>query len=274
MGRVEKDKNRNSSHCAPPKKKNSESNLLKVEYDRLGRRIKLSSADIGTKQWWYDKAGNVIAETDSELVKQGKRIQYEYDDMNRLLRIQYPRSEATVYEYGASGRDDNAAGRVTKVTDESGSISYRYGMLGQVTEETRSIKLLPVSGGQTKTATMKYLSDYLGRMQEIEYEDGELLRYGYGYGGQITSVTGTRKGYDFSYVKMIGYDEYSQRVYIEYGSGVKSRYSYDPYRRWLSTVRTESPAMGNAFQNLSYRFDAVGNVSSYTNNAFGKSNGA
>ena len=31
-----------------------------IEYDRLGRRKKMTSADIGTKEWWYDVAGNVI----------------------------------------------------------------------------------------------------------------------------------------------------------------------------------------------------------------------
>jgi ketopantoate reductase len=33
-----------------------------------------------------------------------------------------------------------------------------------------------------------FKSDYLGRMQEIRYPDGEVVRYGYGYGGQITAV--------------------------------------------------------------------------------------
>ena len=35
----------------------------------------------------------------------------------------------------------------------------------------------------------------------------------------------------------IGYDEYGQRVYIEYGNGVKTNYSYDPARRWLSNIK-------------------------------------
>ncbi|MDR1839684.1 MAG: hypothetical protein LBQ93_08915 [Treponema sp.] len=33
---------------------------------------------------------------------------------------------------------------------------------------------------------------------------------------------------------------------------------YDPYRRWLSTIRTVSPEMGNTLQDISYSFDAVG----------------
>ena len=147
--------------------------------------------------------------------------------------------------------------------------SYKYGLLGQVEEETRVIKLLPISSGKTKAASMKYESNYLGQMEKIEYPDGEAVRYTYNAGGQIAKVTGNRKGTEFPYVKNIGYDEFGQRAYIEYGSGVKTRYGYDPYRRWLSSIRTESPEMGHPFQDMRYTFDAVGNVLGYENTAYG-----
>jgi len=249
----------------------ADGNPLAVEYDRLGRRTKMTSADIGTKQWWYDASGNVVAEADGELVRKGKRIQYEYDGLNRLTKINYPYSEAVVYEYGgysAGGREDNAAGRVTRVRDESGSIEYKYGKLGQVEREHRVIKLLPLSSGKTKSGEMKYASDYLGRMKEITYPDGEVVRYGYGYGGQIKSVTGERIGTKFDYVTNIGYDEYGQRVYIMYGNGAETEYKYDPYRRWLSGLDTNSGNAGKV-QDMKYNFDSVGNVLGYENNARG-----
>jgi hypothetical protein len=70
-------------------------------------------------------------------------------------------------------------------------------------------------------------------------------------------------------VNEIGYDEYGQRVYIEYGNGVKTGYSYDPYRRWLKGIRTESGGMGNVYQDIGYGFDDVGNVKGYTNTSGG-----
>jgi len=115
---------------------------------------------------------------------------------------------------------------------------------------------------------MKYASDYLGRMKEITYPDGEIVRYGYGYGGQIKSVKGERKGTKFDYVSMIGYDEYGQRVYIRYGNGTETKYKYDPYRRWLSGLDTSNNAAGKV-QDMKYTFDSVGNVSGYENNARG-----
>ncbi|MDR2073022.1 MAG: hypothetical protein LBP60_06290 [Spirochaetaceae bacterium] len=56
-------------------------------------------------------------------------------------------------------------------------IQYHYGRLGETTEETRSIKLLPLGGGQ------------------------------------VQQETGNRHGTIFPYVKDIGYDTYGQRVY-------------------------------------------------------------
>ena len=113
--------------------------------------------------------------------------------------------------------------------------------------------------------------DYLGRMQTITFDDGEVINYRYNHGGQIESVTGTRSGTNFNYVTEIGYDEFAQRVYIEYGSGIRTRYTYNPYRRWLDNIQTGSSYNETEFQNIIYEFDKVGNLTKYTNNTRGHS---
>jgi RHS repeat-associated protein len=241
---------------------------LQVTYDALGRIRSMESGDIGKKEYFYDAAGNLVEETDNELRNQGKRIGYRYDGLNRLVKIAYPRSGAVEYEYGAPGAAYNAAGRVVRVTDETGTKAYKYGLLGQVEEETRVIKVLPLARGEEKTMTMQYRSDYLGRMEWIRYQDGEEVNYEYDYGGQITRVTGERRGTVFPYVNEIGYDEYGQRVYVEYGNRVKTKYAYDPYRRWLKQIQSESPG-GNVYQDIAYAFDDVGNVAGYENRSGG-----
>ena len=137
--------------------------------------------------------------------------------------------------------------------------------LGEVTKETRTLSTHLNGNNPTETAVMEYRSDYLGRMQHIVYPDGEKVTYGYDRGGQVISVTGENFGQSFEYVKDIGYDEYGQRVYIEYGNGVKTEYKYDPARRWLDTIKTENK-WGQSYQNITYSFDAVGNVLGYENN--------
>ena len=111
---------------------------------------------------------------------------------------------------------------------------------------------------------MEYRSDYLGRMQWIVYPDGEKVTYGYDRGGQVVSVTGEHWGHKFNYVTDILYDEYGQRTRIDYGNGTFTEYTYDPARRWLDTIKTQNK-WGQNYQNISYNFDAVGNVLGYEN---------
>ena len=155
----------------------------------------MESADMGRKTWGYDAAGNLAEESDTVLRERGERIRYEYDGMNRLVKIDYPHSVDTEYEYGAPGAAGNTAGRVAKRTDGTGTVEYEYGKLGEVTGEAREIRRLGGGGVEpVKRAGMRYTSDYLGRMEEIGYDDGETVRYDYNYGGQIRQVTGGGRG--------------------------------------------------------------------------------
>jgi RHS repeat-associated protein len=287
----------------------------------LGRKISLESKDSGRKEYFYDASGNLIEETDSKLKKNGKSIKYEYDGMNRLVKIDYPDSTDTTYYYGESNAEDNGANRVVKVTDETGMKSVSYGLLGEVVEESRTIgdynrikyneknkwwkywwhnihkdwwgrrhhkwyhrhhwhgrykHHYPWYGEGSEeyngpeyedgayTSKMSYTSDYLGRMAYITYPDGETISYSYDKGGQVTGVKGYRNEKETVYVSKIGYDEYGQRTYIEYGNGVKTSYTDDENRRWLDTIKTTS-ATDRILQNMTYNFDKVGNVRGYEN---------
>ena len=190
---------------------------------------------------------------------------YEYDGLNRLVKINYPDTKDTVYTYGGANAGKGAAGKILKMEDASGTLEYEYGSLGEVKKETRTLKTHLGSGG-TKDAVMQYRSDYLGRMQWIVYPDGEKVTYGYDRGGQVVSVTGTDKDnvHEFNYVTNILYDQYEQRTRIDYGNGTFTEYNYDPARRWLDTIKTQNKS-GENYQNISYSFDRVGNVLGYEN---------
>lgn len=155
-------------------------------------------------------------------------------------------------------------------SDGTGSTRYEYGLLGETVCEDRVITRRAVAPESPIEAVMEYKSDYLGRMQSITYPDGEVVSYTYDAGGQVTGVTGENSSYStsFEYVEDIGYDEYGQRVYIEYGNGVKTEYTYDAERRWLSNIETEC-GTGVSYQSIDYTFDTVGNVLSYTNDCSG-----
>ncbi|MCL2791682.1 MAG: hypothetical protein FWD87_01195 [Spirochaetaceae bacterium] len=246
--------------------KDHKGNPLQITYDLMGRMKSIESSDIGRKEYKYDNRGNLVEESNSVLRSRGSVIRYEYDGLNRLARIVFPQSRAVTYEYGGNRhRNINAANRVVRVTDESGFTEYEYGKLGEVVKETRMIELL-TPGISLPFQVMQYRSDYLGRMQEIIYPDGEQVRYIYDRGGQIKSVKGYKfAGREVYYIRDIAYDEFGNRKFIEYGNGVKTWYEYDENRRWLSTIKTRGNNI--ELQNISYTFDFVGNVLGYDNMA-------
>ncbi|QHX42241.1 hypothetical protein GWP43_00860 [Treponema vincentii] len=243
-------------------------NIVSVTYDLLGRRVALESKDTGRKEWRYDRKGLLEAETDSVLRAKMSEIQYHYDGFDRLVKIDYPFSEDVEYTYGVPGQV--GAGEIVHKKDESGEIRYKYGKLSEVVEETRTIKRYEVLS-KPETATFTYCSDYLGRMQTMHYPDGETITYTYDKGGQLKGVSGVKntiKGSEtYSYIDTIVYDEHGQRVYIKYGNGVETRYRYDDKRRWLKDIETRNKQTDEIFQKISYRFDKVGNVLGYANDA-------
>jgi RHS repeat-associated protein len=252
-------------------------NPLLVEYDLMGRRVAMESGDIGRKEYVYDRYGNLAYETDSVLRGKGQKIRYEYDDLDRLVTIDYPESGDTVYEYGEDGAEDGTANRIRNVTDESGDTTYAYGKLGETVRETRAIKTLnPNRPGDKTERTMEYRSNYLGQMEWVRYPGddnvAETVYYEYNRGGQVNKVWGERPGLDdYEYVNAIGYDRFGQRAYIAYGNGTSTDYVYDDDRRWLTGITTEGTEPDSkrkeTVQDIRYRIDVMGNVEGYTNKA-------
>ena len=69
-----------------------------------------------------------------------------------------------------------------------------------------------------------------------------------------------------SYVEQLGYDKFEQRVFLAYGNGTKTNYTYEPKRRRLKGMTAET-ASGRAFMDNSYQYDAVNNILNLENKA-------
>ena len=243
------------------------SNAVEASYDLLGRRTKLSSPDSGEVLLAYDGAGNLSRKTDSALRGRGEAIAYEYDAFERLVKVQYPRSAVAEYSFGAPGAAAGGAGRLVERRDSSGSLRFEYGLLGETTAISRSLRrLTPLAGDLSARFELGW--DYLGRTQWIAYPDGEVLSYAYDSGGRVSGAKSSHNGLDTAYVEDIAYDPSGRRTFVEYGNGVRTAYSYDPDRRWLSALRTIGRS-SERYQDMVYRFDLAGNVLGYQNAASG-----
>ena len=237
-------------------------NVVSTEYDAIGRRTAIQHPDTGRTEVVYDDASNVITQITENLRGQGQQIQLTYD-FNRLTGIIYPQfaENSVTYFYGEPGAPFNRAGRVTTVTDQSGSEERFYGLLGEITKEIKTFASDTQGNGpnSAEVYTTQYTYDSWGRLHDLVYPDGELLEYEYDSGGLVRSATGFKGGWTYEYLRNLEYDKFGERKYMELGNGVESTFAYDPARRRLTNVVTGLD-LANPFQNVSLQYDSVGNV--------------
>src|SRR5260221_13155250 len=102
-------------------------------YDGLDNLIQVLSPDTGGTVYVVDDAGNRVQQTDAA----GVVVQMSYDALNRITAKTYPAdpAENVVYRY-----DEPVAGfgigRLTSVSDSSGSTAYVYNARATVVQET------------------------------------------------------------------------------------------------------------------------------------------
>lgn len=215
-------------------------------YDMFGHTISRTHPDNGTTRWQYGAGGLLKNMQTQRLYNNSQGIDYIYNH-GRLTDITTPNSASVHYDY-------DAAGRVAKRWDASGTEEFTYDALGNVIGSTRRMAVPTESNVYVFHTGYKY--DSYGRMQQITYPDGEQVDYHYGAGGLLADMVSSI--YDTICIRQ--YDERGQRVYQKYGNGTETFYQYSSDRNWLTDL-TISNSVGT-FSEKHYAFDAVGNVSS------------
>ena len=230
-------------------------------YDMQGRMVRRTHPDAGTDKYGYDPSGNLEWHVNA----QGDTIRYWYDH-NRLTEIQYPlHPENNVhYTYGTMADTVyNAAGKVILLEDGSGWQTFKYGKLGEVTENIRTFAL-PYDN-QTYTFKMQYEYDSWNRIQSITYPDGEVVSYGYNPGGMLKSVSGTKTDRFYPYIDSIRYNEFELKEAVWYGNGTRCICNYDVLQR-LAGLNSYT-ATDEQMQGVQYVYDEVGNITDISNSA-------
>jgi YD repeat-containing protein len=106
-----------------------------------------------------------------------------YDNAGRLLTETYPAAvaENVTYSYDSVVSGNKGKGRLTGITDQSGSTSLVYDALGRVITDTRVIA--------GKTYVTAYLYNAAGRMTQMTYPSGRIVTITRDANGQVTAVT-------------------------------------------------------------------------------------
>jgi len=245
-------------------------NIVKFAYDWLGRKTLMSHPDGGDTKFIYDLASNLIQTISATLDAIEKAIVYDYQ-YERITNVTYPEfsKNNTSYTYGEIGAENNTTGRIIKQEDGSGTQTFTYNNLGDLATNRRIIK---VDECTTIDFITEWKYDTWNRIKSITYPgiegERETVNYQYNAGGLLHSVNGTD-----NYVKRLGYDEFEDRVYLQYGNNAESVYTYEPERRRLQTLVAET-ASNTTFMDCIYEYDAVSNILSLQNLATGQSLGS
>jgi len=241
-------------------------NNITFMYDWLGRTKEMNHPDGGLTTFAYDLASNLTQKVTANLSAIDEAILYDYE-FERLTNITYPQptTNNVTYTYGDNGAANYAAGRIISQQDATGTQTFGYNELGALILNERSIK---VDDCTTINMTTNWVYDTWNRIKSITYPGGEEVNYQYNEGGLLRSMQGNT-----DYVQQLGYDEFEQRVYLRYGNGTESRYTYEDQRRRLSNMTAET-ASDITFMNCSYQYDALNNILGMQNSADGQTLGS
>ncbi|MAQ40791.1 RHS repeat-associated core domain-containing protein [Mesonia oceanica] len=230
------------------------------EYDFAGRKIAYTNPDKGMTSYTYDRAGNLISLVTANLAQDSEEITYNYE-YNRLIEENYPNMpngsniSNVTYKYGSAG-EGNQTGKLVYVTDATGSQSFKYGNMGEITSNTRIVVGPNIP---TRYFTTNFNYDSWNRIKNIEYPDGENVVYSYDEGGNLFSIIG-----DYTYIKEAYYTFFESPRLIIHGNNTVTEYDYTNALRNVNgySVKLQN---GDKLLNLKYDYDKMNNVVSVAN---------
>jgi RHS repeat-associated protein len=145
----------------------------------FGEVIREASPDAGVTTTVRDARGLPTQVTDGR----GNVTTMTYDNAGRLLSETYPASPAenVTYTYDSVASGNKGVGRLTSVTDQSGSTALAHDALGHIVSETRVIG--------ARSYTTSYAYDAADHVTQITYPSGRIVTYARNSLGQVASVT-------------------------------------------------------------------------------------
>jgi RHS repeat-associated protein len=167
-------------------------------YNGLGDLLQLSSPDTGLTTYTYDSGGNRKTQTDAR----NTTATYGYDALNRLTGITYPTTSLNVaYTFDTTQAvcltgETFSKGRLTKITDASGTTQYCYDRFGNLVRKHQ------VTNGVA--LTVRYAYNAAGRLLSLTYPDGQTAIYSRDGQGRTTGISVASAGGECQQVLVSG----------------------------------------------------------------------
>jgi RHS repeat-associated protein len=205
-------------------------------YDSLSRLLTATNPESGTISYTYDADGNLLMKTSPAPNQTGsatQTISYCYDELHRVTSREYgvlscPLASPVVsYTYDSGA---NAKGKLTQMTDQSGTATYSYDVMGRLSAETRSI------AGISKSISYTY--DLGGTVKTLTYPSNRVVTFTSDSAGRLVSAA---DGNGTNYVSSANYGPDNSLTNLVNGSvpALSSSFRYNP-RLQLCRITTLS----------------------------------
>jgi RHS repeat-associated protein len=204
------------------------------QYDGLSRLTKSITPEGGTvTQSYLTPSGTLCsgALSSNPCTRMDARnivTTYSYDAANRITGKTYsvgPTAPVS-YTYGTSAANFNI-GRLTTLTNGSGSESYTYDKMGRVTQLSKTIGV--------NTYNIGYAYNAGGQLTQMTYPSGRVVQYSYDRVGHMCVVAAATAGCGNSTspyltIPSLSYDAAGRSLTSTYGNGVVVTAAYSPLR--------------------------------------------
>jgi RHS repeat-associated protein len=239
-------------------------------YNSFSQLLTATNPESGTISYTYDAEGKLLQKTSPapNILPPStatQTVSYCYDELHRVTKRDYqphtynpPACPITapvvsyVYDSGT-----NAKGHLVSMTDQAGTATYTYDVLGRLTTETR-----PIAG---VTKSIGYGYNLNGSLKTLTYPSGRVVTYTPDTAGQLVSAV---DGNGTQYVTSATYYA-TGAEYQRFMPGIYFRTDLNP-RLQVSGFYSDNGQTNSFFTNKTYSFGAVhqnnGNVMSITNN--------
>jgi RHS repeat-associated protein len=220
-------------------------------YNTLGQLTQLQSPDTGTTDYTYDVAGNRLTQTDARAIT----ATHVYDALNRLTGITYADSDYDVgYAYDQADAttgctDSFEIGRLTTMSDETGTTVYCYDRRNNVARKTQTVDELAMTVG--------YAYSRANRLAELTYPSGAKIAYARDTQGRITGIDRIDGSNPVSLITGATYLPFGPLTSLAFADGATQAWVYDQ-NYWIDAIS------GTAL-NLDYSTDALGNIDGLPN---------
>jgi RHS repeat-associated protein len=267
-----------------------------------GFRISQIQSGVGTSQVSNDVTYTYNSDplaADSATDANGNTTRYEYDGLDRLVRVRYPSatapgdSSATDYEELTLDPNGNVTNRrlrdgtsiaysydaLNRMTlkDVPGAINgdmdvaYEYDLLGNLTRAVGAGWMVNEFGydalgrlvrDQKYHGTLSYAYDAAGRRTRMTWGDGFYVDYDYDYAGHLTRIRENGATSGQGVLATFAYDDLGRRTSLTRGNGVVTSYGYDPVSRLGSL--TNNLAGTTQDQTLTFAHNPAGQIANRT----------